>query len=627
MSPRAALIALLASACVQPPPAPPPPGPAAIEAARKVVAHLDYIAADYPPTVDDGEVVDASEYAEQLELIGEIGEQLAVLEEADAQLAAADRRGVDEIAALIRDRAPGDRVNARARAISDQVLDSRGLTLAPLVVPDRERARALFSENCTKCHGARGMGDGPQAAELKIKPRNLTDPEVADALTTRRIFNALTDGVAESDMPRFDLLSVDDRWGIAVFVQTLRFVGPDGGVEGEPADKPADRVTLANLDNTALAGQLGDAGLAYARTGQVFEPRSGPLAPIANAVASAVVKHRAGDRPEAQNNLDAAISEIFAPLRPGLLARDRAAAWRLESELYALREAVPEGAAATLEQRAHQVIALLAPAEAQIEQVAPIAIAGVAGLAGLGWIAVLILCGGAAARASGFRRVGRAVHLGWLMAAGAGAATLLFAGGEVDLAAASQRHMLVAVLRLLGAVAAGISTLALARRLALPVSTHGSTDSTPWWLALITFAIGYGGALEVTANIGRISAATGAGKIGLLVAAIVVLAAVAALLRLLAETRRRLGEAPYFGVAAVLAFVAAVALVGQAAHGLLDSGAVASPALTGSRFDPLGLYPAATTTVGQLAVAALLAGGAVFLLISRRAAVRDGVVS
>jgi high-affinity iron transporter len=622
-----ALVALATAACTQAPPSPAPPQPAEIEAARQISARLERIADDYPSAVDDGAVIDPTEHREQLARIAEIRERLDALEAGDPDRASADRAAIEELAGQIRDSARGAAVRERASELAGAVLARRDLVLAPLVPPDRERARAQFRENCAKCHGPLGMGDGPQAAELEVKPRNLTDPRVADRLTGRRIFTAVTDGMPAAEMPSFDLLSVDDRWALAVFAQTLRFVGPDGGVVGSPAANPPSRAELANRRNLELDAELGADGLAHARTGLVFEEPRGALAPIAGAVAGAVVKHRTGDRPEAQDHLDAAISEVFAPLRPGLIARDRPTAWRLESELYALRQAIPDGAAAALEQRAHAVLALLGPAETELEQVAAIALAGVAGLAGLGWIVVLVLCVAAAARASGFHRVGRAVHLGWAIAAIAGAATLLFAGGEVDLEAASQRHMLVAVLRLLAAIAAGVAALALARRLAVPVSVQGdASDPTPWWLALVVFAVGYGGTLEVTANIGRISAATGAGKIPLLIAAVVVLAAVATLLRLLAEARRRLGEAPFFGVTAALSMLAAIALVGQAAHGLIDSGALVTGPISGPRFDPIALYPTATTGLAQLAVAALIAGGVVFLLISRRAAVRDGAV-
>lgn len=38
-----------------------------------------------------------------------------------------------------------------------------------------EEGRTVFTTNCAACHGPEGMGDGPAAAALDPKPRNLSD--------------------------------------------------------------------------------------------------------------------------------------------------------------------------------------------------------------------------------------------------------------------------------------------------------------------------------------------------------------------------------------------------------------------------------------------------------------------
>jgi mono/diheme cytochrome c family protein len=37
-----------------------------------------------------------------------------------------------------------------------------------------ERGAALYREHCARCHGATGMGDGPQAESLRYRPTDLT---------------------------------------------------------------------------------------------------------------------------------------------------------------------------------------------------------------------------------------------------------------------------------------------------------------------------------------------------------------------------------------------------------------------------------------------------------------------
>ncbi len=36
----------------------------------------------------------------------------------------------------------------------------------------------LFTDNCVLCHGEKGIGDGPGAKAIKVKPANFTDREV-----------------------------------------------------------------------------------------------------------------------------------------------------------------------------------------------------------------------------------------------------------------------------------------------------------------------------------------------------------------------------------------------------------------------------------------------------------------
>lgn len=45
---------------------------------------------------------------------------------------------------------------------------------APMAMPEPDEGRAFFAANCTACHGQTGRGDGPDAANLKAMPTDLT---------------------------------------------------------------------------------------------------------------------------------------------------------------------------------------------------------------------------------------------------------------------------------------------------------------------------------------------------------------------------------------------------------------------------------------------------------------------
>src|SRR5580700_8604338 len=38
--------------------------------------------------------------------------------------------------------------------------------------------QGLFEDNCVLCHGEKGMGDGPGAKSIKVKPANFTDTQM-----------------------------------------------------------------------------------------------------------------------------------------------------------------------------------------------------------------------------------------------------------------------------------------------------------------------------------------------------------------------------------------------------------------------------------------------------------------
>lgn len=55
------------------------------------------------------------------------------------------------------------------------------------VTPDVGKAKEIFAQRCTPCHGATGAGDGPASATLNPKPRMFTDPEWQKSVTDEHI--------------------------------------------------------------------------------------------------------------------------------------------------------------------------------------------------------------------------------------------------------------------------------------------------------------------------------------------------------------------------------------------------------------------------------------------------------
>lgn len=83
----------------------------------------------------------------------------------------------------------------------------------------------LFALNCASCHGDTGKGDGPAAAALDPKPRNLTDSaaNASDAYIHWVIIEGGTAAGLSSSMPGFKGVLTDDQaWQIVTFIKTLK---------------------------------------------------------------------------------------------------------------------------------------------------------------------------------------------------------------------------------------------------------------------------------------------------------------------------------------------------------------------------------------------------------------------
>src|SRR5438105_3353113 len=58
-----------------------------------------------------------------------------------------------------------------------------------------EAGQKVFQTSCVPCHGAGAKGDGPVAANLTVKPSNLTDDKWDHGSTDGEIFVNIRDGI------------------------------------------------------------------------------------------------------------------------------------------------------------------------------------------------------------------------------------------------------------------------------------------------------------------------------------------------------------------------------------------------------------------------------------------------
>jgi len=81
--------------------------------------------------------------------------------------------------------------------------------------------KALWSQHCKSCHGAKGLGDGPKAATLKTESGDLTSADF-HSQTDGAIFYKSSTG--RDDMPAFGkkIPEKEDLWSIVNYIRTLK---------------------------------------------------------------------------------------------------------------------------------------------------------------------------------------------------------------------------------------------------------------------------------------------------------------------------------------------------------------------------------------------------------------------
>jgi len=83
--------------------------------------------------------------------------------------------------------------------------------------------KAVFKDKCTKCHGAAGLGDGPDADLEHREDMDLTNPKRADRNADGVVFYKVANGRRRPKMPAFkEELNEQQIWSVVAYVQTLR---------------------------------------------------------------------------------------------------------------------------------------------------------------------------------------------------------------------------------------------------------------------------------------------------------------------------------------------------------------------------------------------------------------------
>lgn len=414
--------------------------------ATKALHLLDYIGADYPPTVRNGSVVDAGEYREQQEfssVLADLIKRLPANAERDGL-----QQGVQALRQAIDQRQDGAAVARQARQLGARLAVAYEVSQAPVITPDPARGAALYAQNCAICHGDTGAGDGPAGVGLEPAPANLRDSARLDQLSLFDLYNTLALGIDGTEMPSFaDQLDERQRWDVAAYIA--------GFTANPEAAKGDQRWNIADLARhipaeVAVSDGAGAADAFRAQRAHPPQVKRGPaqlLEYTASTLDKSLAAYRAGDHDQAYDLSVAAYLEGFELVESSLDNIDADARKSTERALMAYRQSLQDGLpVGQAEQR-------LAEAKAKLDQAAKLLgsdglswslsyISGLLILLREGLEAILVLAAILAfLRNTGQQSAIRSVNLGWGLALVAGFATWALAAYVIDVGGA-QRELL-----------------------------------------------------------------------------------------------------------------------------------------------------------------------------------------
>ena len=156
----------------------------------------------------------------------------------------------------------------------------------PQSAPDLALGAQIYAQNCTRCHGVSGKGDGElvQSGQVTGVP-DFTDAKTSQNATPADWYEIVTNGRMDKLMPPWaDALSDDERWSVTNYVYSLSS-SPDAasGVEVAQAESPVGTPEVAQATEAAVLPPQGtpevNGGTTVAVSGEITNLTAGSSLP------------------------------------------------------------------------------------------------------------------------------------------------------------------------------------------------------------------------------------------------------------------------------------------------------------------------------------------------------------
>jgi len=593
---------------------------------------LDYIAVDYPEAVENGQIINQTEYDEMLEFSATASRLIGELPASSAKSPLLRRAA--ELEQIIAARSPAPTIASEARGLAADLIAAYPVPLAPTVAPDFARGKALYAEQCASCHGATGGGDGPDSIGLDPPAIAFTDEARARERSIFALYQVIEQGLEGTSMMSFAHLPPQDRWALAFYTGSLAY--SEGAARRGEALWESDaelrrRLNLEKLVGTtpaALAAEVGEDEarhlMAYLRQNPeaaAGAQATGTLTLARTRLGEALAAYERGNRKVATDLALSAYLDGFEPVEAVLSARDHALMIRIEQAMAELRSGIARNESAeairervaTLDGLFEQAESALAPSEASATSsfVAAFTILLREGLEAILIVVAMITFLTKADR----RDVLPYVHGGWVAALVAGAATWVAATWLITISGASRELaegfggvFAALVLLWVGIWMHGKSNADAWQRYIREKLGAALNRRSAWFLFGLVFVVVY---REVFETILFYAAIWSQGNGGAVLAGALAASAVLAVIAFaMMRYSRILPIGKFFAYSSALIAALAVVLIGKGSAALQEAGYLPITPWPGfPRSDLLGLYPTRETALAQVIMVVLLALG------------------
>lgn len=216
---------------------------------RTFINLLDYIGKDYPNAVQNGQVINDFEYQEMQNFVGQIGDLHAQLKkEINEPTFTGLAEDISRLKTAIINKAKAKKIAQITSGIRGQILKLNLVKVTPKQWPDLSKGKQIYEQRCQSCHGAKGFGDGPMAAQLDPPPTNFRDSANTDKLSPMQAYNTIRLGLEGTAMRSFSELSDQQVWDVAFYINALNYNRPvSDSLQSKIKSALADTASLRSI--------------------------------------------------------------------------------------------------------------------------------------------------------------------------------------------------------------------------------------------------------------------------------------------------------------------------------------------------------------------------------------------